>query len=432
MKIFYEILTYSNYKVLKCYNLVFTRNIFRKNKGCIIVIIYFLFYLAFLFSYAFKGLKPIKINIAKLLLEKEKGKKKNSDFSNNKINSLKCSLSHKTLENDKMDIKIKDYRNKDKSNDKFEKSKIKKRKSNYSKGPFRKEIIKKKASIKKVSSKKMNISLETKKNSHLQKKSRASINSINKFINSFNNMKSIDNIQKNKELYIVKERNLDDFQLNELGYYEAVELDKRKFFQIYWSILKREHSLIFLFYLNDYNIPFIKFARCFFFICTDMALNVFFFSDESMHKIYLDYGKYNFIQQIPQIIYSTIVSQFLQIFICFLSLTDKHIYQIIELDNANKYIVAQILRRIRMKLLVFFAFTIMMFGFYWYLISAFCSVYINTQMAFIKDSIYSFIASQIYPFFMYLLPTALRKLALKDKKKRLKFIYKLSDIIPIF
>ena len=59
-----------------------------------------------------------------------------------------------------------------------------------------------------------------------------------------------------------------------------------------------------------------------------MALNVFFFSDESMHKIFLNYGKYNFIQQIPQIIYTTIISQLIEVFLCYLSLTDKHFYKI--------------------------------------------------------------------------------------------------------
>ena len=115
-----------------------------------------------------------------------------------------------------------------------------------------------------------------------------------------------------------------------------MKLDKRKFLRMYWSVIKREHTLIFLFYFDDYNLYYIKFARCFFLICTDMALNVFFFSDDSMHKIYLDYGKYNFIQQIPQIIYSTIISQLLQVFICYLSLTDKHIYKIKDQVKSEK------------------------------------------------------------------------------------------------
>ena len=59
-----------------------------------------------------------------------------------------------------------------------------------------------------------------------------------------------------------------------------------------------------------------------------MTMNIFFFFDSSMHKIYIDYGKYNFIQQIPQIIYSSLVSLIIETLIGFLSDTDKQIYQL--------------------------------------------------------------------------------------------------------
>ena len=67
-----------------------------------------------------------------------------------------------------------------------------------------------------------------------------------------------------------------------------------------------------------------------------MAMNVFFFQDESMHKLFLNYGKYDFFQQIPQITYSTIISQLIEIFLCFLSLTDKYIYQIKSFSTSGK------------------------------------------------------------------------------------------------
>ena len=166
-----------------------------------------------------------------------------------------------------------------------------------------------------------------------------------------------------------------------------------------------------------------------------MALNVFFFSDDSMHKIYLNYGKYDFVQQIPQIIYSTAISQLLEVFLCYLSMTDKHYYQIKNLKNEknNKELIMQILKCIKIKLISFFVFTFILFVFHWYLISAFCSVYQNTQIIFIKDSISSFITGLLYPFILYLFPAVLRIISLKDiVKKRLKCIYKLSDIIPFF
>ena len=135
-----------------------------------------------------------------------------------------------------------------------------------------------------------------------------------------------------------EEEKLDDFELNDLEFDEAIKLDKRSFITTYWSVLKREHLIIFTFFIkNDHNIIYIKYCRFIFLVCTDMALNVFFFADETMHKQFLDYGKYNFIQQIPQIIYSTLVSQLIEIFLCYLSMTDKHYYQIKNLDYNFRY-----------------------------------------------------------------------------------------------
>ena len=224
--------------------------------------------------------------------------------------------------------------------------------------------------------------------------------------------------------------------MNELEYYEALQLDKRTFCQIYWSILKRQHLILFTFFSwNDYNLWYIKNDRLFFLICSDMAMNVFFFSDDSMHKIYLNYGKYDFIQQIPQIIYSTIISQFLELLLCYLCLTDKHIYQIkhIKEDKISEETINKIFRCVNIKLILFCIITIILFVFYWYIVSTFCAVYENTQIIFIKDFLSSFLAGQVYPFVLYLFPTILRIIALKDNiKERLKCIYKLSDIIPIF
>ena len=226
---------------------------------------------------------------------------------------------------------------------------------------------------------------------------------------------------------------LDNFELNDLEYEEALKFDKRNFFQIYWSILKREHLIIFTFFIrNDYNLVHIKFSRFVFLVCTDMALNVFFFSDETMHQMHLDYGKYNFLLQIPQIVYSTLVSQLIEVFLCYLSLTDKHFYQIKSLAVPTKEKVFEIIKCVKIKIAFFFIFTLLMFIFYWYAIACFCSVYENTQSAFIKDSISSFILGLLYPFVLYLFPAILRIIALKLNKVNLRFVYTLSDIIPIF
>ena len=214
--------------------------------------------------------------------------------------------------------------------------------------------------------------------------------SNNIIINSKGELDGSNNFKKIYDLVLptTNEEKLDGYELNNLDYDEAINLDKRNFWETYWSILRREHLIIFAFFIrNDHNISYIKYSRFIFSVCTDMALNVFFFSDETMHKMFLDYGKYNFIQQIPQIIYSTIVSQIIELILCYLSLTDKHYYQIKNLNIKNKNEVLEIVKCIQLKIYFFYIFTGIIFLFYWYIITCFCSVYENTQNAFIKDSL---------------------------------------------
>ena len=163
---------------------------------------------------------------------------------------------------------------------------------------------------------------------------------------------------------------------------------------------------------------------------------LFFFNDVSMHKIYLDYGKYHFFAQIPQILYSTIVSESIDVLLRYLALTEKDIYRIKKFKNKKDNILSKkkiflILRCIKIKIFFYFLVSFFLMCLFWYYISAFCAVYKNTQIFLIKDSMTSFLISLLYPFGLYLIPTALRIISLRDKKKRLKLLYKLSDIIPL-
>ena len=161
-----------------------------------------------------------------------------------------------------------------------------------------------------------------------------------------------------------------------------------------------------------------------------MALNVFFFADETMHKMFLDYGKYDFLQQIPQIIYN-LVSQLIEVFLCYLSMTDKYFYEIKR--SKNKYLneILPTIKCIKIKSLFFIIFTFLLFALYWYSITCFCEVYANTQLAYIKDSLSSFALGLLYPFALYIFPVTLRIIALRASSK-LEWLYKISDIIPFF
>ena len=228
----------------------------------------------------------------------------------------------------------------------------------------------------------------------------------------------------------------DNFELNNLDYIPACEIDQRSFCRTYWSVLLREHiALITFVACNDYNLFYVKVDRFIIQFCTNMAMNGLFFSDESMHNLYVNNGEYNFVQQIPQMVYTLVIGHVLEVILCYLSLTDTPIYAIKELskniENAGKII--QIINCLKAKLIIFFIFTFLLFLFYWYFISAFCAVYQNTQEIFIKDSMTSFITSMIDPFLIYLLTTILRGISLSSCcKKKAGLVYGISQLIPIF
>ena len=98
--------------------------------------------------------------------------------------------------------------------------------------------------------------------------------------------------------------NMDNFQLNNLSYIEACRYDKRPFFKIYWSVLMREHIILFTFVSrNDDNLFYIKLVRFLVLLCTQMAMKGLFFWDDAMHKAN-NTDDYNFVQQLPKIIFS--------------------------------------------------------------------------------------------------------------------------------
>ena len=377
---FYYVLKYSNFESFKCYQLVFNKKVLTKNIGSYIIIVFFLGYVACLVLYIIKGITPLKNSIENIV---EESGKNNSD----KIN----------------------------------KSVPPKRKKSSRKKKDRKESSRTLTKMQKINLDKIsNFQYNTNKNENSKNSYQSNDIIINDSPHKRRKKKLKSKFKKNEketELKFEENKNedkpkeLDDFELNELSFTEAAKKDKRTFLQIYLSLIKREHRIIFTFFIwNDYNLFIIKLSRFLFLLATDIAMNVIFFSDATMHKIFLNYGKYDFIQQIPQILYSTIISQLIQLFLRFISYTDKHVYEIKKLNPSlkNRKKIMGIIRCIKIKLIIFCVFTFLFVWFYWYVVSVFCAVYENTQGIFLLDSFISFLLSNIYPFIIYLILSALR------------------------
>ena len=227
---------------------------------------------------------------------------------------------------------------------------------------------------------------------------------------------------------------LNDEELNNLEYKKAILIDKRTYFQYYYSLLKKKQLILFAFFPNkDYNLIDIKISLLILSFSLYFTINGFFFSDETMNKIYVSKGVFYFINQISQILYSTIISSIINMILKLLSLSEK---QILIIKSQKDYTSAkkksyQIQKYIKFNLTIFFIFSFFLMLFFWYFISCFCAVYNNTQKILIEDTLLSFSLSMIYPFGLNLLPGMLRIPALRAQKKDKICLYKISNIVSL-
>ena len=150
-----------------------------------------------------------------------------------------------------------------------------------------------------------------------------------------------------------------------------------------------------------------------------------------MHKIYEEKGSFNFIYNIPQIIYSSLISGLIDSLIQELALTDSNLISLKQKnDNSDINIKKQkTLKTIKIKIALFFIITLLLLVAFWFYLACFCAVYKNTQIHLIKDTVISFGTSMITPFGIYIFPGILRLCALKSKIKNKEFMFKLSKVL---
>ena len=221
-----------------------------------------------------------------------------------------------------------------------------------------------------------------------------------------------------------------DSEMNSFSYQEALQNDKRTFFEYYFSLIKTKHLLFFSFYPNkDYNSKIIKICLFFYSFSLFYFINALFFTDETMHKIYEDKGIFNFIYSIPQIIYSSLISGIINALIRFLSLIEKDVLKIKKEKNypEMKKNLSEIEKGIKIKLILFFILGFIFLIIFWYYLATFGAIYKNTQLYLLRDTLISFTFSLIYPFIIYFIPCFLRISILKNPE----CFYKLSTIIQL-
>ena len=226
-----------------------------------------------------------------------------------------------------------------------------------------------------------------------------------------------------------------DEELNELEYDLAIQYDKRTYCIFYISLIKTKHDLIFAFFNNnDYNSKIIKIDLFFIGFSIEYIINALFYDDDIMHKIYEDKGSFDFIYQLPKAIYSSLISMFLNWILKLLALSSDSIIEFKQSKDkkeANKRGI-KLKNKLKIKFIIFFIISFIFLLFFWYYISMFGVIYMNTQYHLLKDTSMSFGLSLIYPFIINLLPGIFRIPSLSAPKNKRMNLYNFSKFIQIF
>ena len=446
---FFDTLKNSNFRVLECYKLVFSAKGQKNNIGSYIMsglcFIFIILLLVFIIEEKYKlnifVYEVIQQNMNYFKENKGKGFYKGDDIeifnkkSKHKKNKKKTETENKKAKNKSKDKNKKRKKNNQNYNKTSEELFPPRKKSKFKitnesitfKSNGDKSNSKQSKTLDKLKNENNELNLNSKKD---QKK--ALDESQNKPSNDNSNTNIIKNIQDYMLTY--RKEELTDQELNTLNYELAIIIDKRTYFQYYFSLIKKKHLILFAFYPNkDYNLIAAKISLLILSFSLYFTINGFFFTDETMNKINEDHGKYNFLYQIPQLLYSTLISSVINFSLKLLSLSEKQILSIKQEKDLSyiKQNSKKILKCLKIKITIFFILSFLFMLFFWYFISCFCAVYKNTQIILITDTLISFALSMIYPFALNLFPGCLRISALRVKEKDKKYLYILSGYIAL-
>ena len=386
MKNFKEVKNLANFKIIKCYKMVFEKENLIKNYGFFIIVSILVILIICTILFCSKYYQSL-INEIYAIIRAKKNLTQNEEIQYKKKNNKKMNQICKTLKSNNSKIL-------NQPNNLIQSLKLNKKKKARKKDCF-----------------------------PPKKKKTKNINNTTEEI--------ISKKAQNKDKTFLE---LNDYELNSLSYNDALKYDQRTYLNYYCSLFRKNNLIAFSFFPNkDYNSQIIKIFLFFFFFASNLIITALFFNDETMHKIYLDSGKFNLNYQIPHCVYSSLISLVINIIIRFFALSEKQIILIKQMKSINNMDekIKKIKDELKRKFIIFFIVSFIFLSLFWFYISCFCCIYVNTQILLIEDSLVGFGLSLIYPFFIYLIPGIFRLPALKATKRNKEYLYKFSKIIQM-
>ena len=232
---------------------------------------------------------------------------------------------------------------------------------------------------------------------------------------------------------IIKLYKKDPFELNKLGFENAIIYDKRTIIKIYINYLQKGHIIINTFITQCYfELRTIKIIFFIFYLFLLFFLNAFFYTNKYVNKANIKKGKIDFIGYLPKSIYSCLICYIICKFLFLLTNNQSKYDQVIKNGTDNSEITKEckkILSNLKIKLLIFIIIVLVFEIFFFYYLTAFCAVYQNNNKLWIYSGFISLMIMCIVPFIFCFILAACRYISIKYQYKCLYKVLHFIDYI---
>ena len=158
-----------------------------------------------------------------------------------------------------------------------------------------------------------------------------------------------------------------------------------------------------------------------------LIINLLLVDDWTLHELYISKGMLNlFFNNIPRIMYATIVSYFIKIILAWAISTEDIFLSIKKVGHIQ---TQKFLGKFGMIFVIYFGSVIFLLLFYWFYIMCFFAVFPKSQIFVLEISGISFVLLLIIPIIIDIFPPLFRLYSLNSKNR--EYPYKFSQFLQL-
>ena len=435
---------YSNFGVIKCHKLFFSSKGKSENGGFLALTIIILGHIPIFIFYIINRIYPIQ-NFLKREMENTGYINKNEENENNNKEIIYRKNPPKRVKNSELE------ENNENKSIKF-KNKNKSIANNHITNNFTNDIM-----ITNNVKETENLELNKRNN---QKKPRGELNRKGITFNTTDENYQYENVsekdKKDKEEHLIKINSENDIEyipsnsnyyLDNYNYDEAIRYETRSYLRILFIFLMKTEKILYTFvYEQPLELKYLRISIFLFYISTIIFLNAFFYLSNNISDKYHYKGSNLFLFSLTNNMAICVVSAVLALIIIYFfqiliqstnqikrlfkdeeELMKKNKkYKVHSVKKEIKNKIEDILKYLKIKIIIFFATEIIIMLFFLYYITGFCQVYKSTQISWIYDIIISFLFSFLVSLVVSLVFSFIYYIAYK---KRIKVLYNITILV---